>query len=141
MSCLLQIPKPKNKRETNMNKLQIIAKSKLFQTIVLLCLALSLPSIGFGQTTDNTEKQAQANAIYDEAFKLFRQRTAESYKAALDKFQQASRLYREIDDKSEKAGISLLVSGSIFDRLGEKADALKFYEQALKFFQANKYQN
>ena len=122
-----------------MNKRQILNKCQLFQTIGLLLLLLSIT--GIGQTTDNTEKQTKANAIYDEAFTLFNKGTAESYKAALDKFQQASRLYQEIDDTSEKAGLSILVSGVISSNLGEKAEALKFFEQALKFFQANKYQN
>ncbi len=89
----------------------------------------------------NQLKQTKANTIFDEAFGLFNQGTAESYNAALEKFREASRLYQEIDDKSEKAGISLVASGVISDRLGEKETALKFYEKALLLFRAGENKN
>lgn len=84
---------------------------------------------------------AKARTFFDEGFALFNQGTPESFRAALIKFKEAGRRYRDIDDKSETAGLTVFVSGIIFDRLGEKTEALKFYESALKFFQANNYPN
>lgn len=80
-------------------------------------------------------KSLNAKINYDEAFKLFRIGTEESFKAAMPKFKEAGRLYLEIDDKNN-AGKSFLGMGRISDRLEEKSEALKFYETALQLYKA-----
>ena len=108
-----------------------ITKYKSTMAAIIL-LVTAFITLGQAQTRD--EKLAKANSIFVEAFGLFNQGTVESYQAAFVKFQQASRIYQEIGEKSKNAGLSLVVSGVISDLLGEKASALKFYDQALKFF-------
>jgi CHAT domain-containing protein/tetratricopeptide (TPR) repeat protein len=82
----------------------------------------------------NQLKNAKADNLLDEGTSLFKEGTDESYRGALLKYNEATRLYQEIDNKTENAGISLLASGLISDNLGDKSVALKFYDQALLIF-------
>lgn len=105
--------------------------------IVVLLLTLSLSV--FGQSI--ADKKAQADKQFKEAYELYQQGTAESYLSALEKFQQAGRIYEEIGDKRENTGLSWVWVGFISDRLGRKSDAFRFYDKALKFFQEIKNKN
>lgn len=120
------------------NKFHIV---RILGTILLLTVA----NISFGQTAEQTDgrakKKAEADLVYNEANRLFQQGTTESNAKALEKYEQASRLYREIDDKSEKHGLALHVSGYVSYLAGKPSDALKYYEEALRFFQINRYRN
>ena len=85
--------------------------------------------------TERDRKTSQAKAVFSEAQALFNQKTTESYRAAREKFLAASRLYREIGDKSGEAE-SLVQAGVISDDLGEKQKALDYYNQSLPVFRA-----
>lgn len=87
----------------------------------------------FGQTQRDAVKPAQISAIVDEANDLFDKKTDESYKAALPKYLEAGKLYAETGDKNGE-GITLALAGKISDILGNKTDALQFYEKALALF-------
>jgi len=75
-----------------------------------------------------------AEQVYQEAFQLYQQGTAESLRQAIPKFEQAAILYRQVGEKSSEAR-SLAYIGYIYDSLGEKQKALEFYNQALPLFQ------
>jgi CHAT domain-containing protein/predicted negative regulator of RcsB-dependent stress response len=86
-------------------------------------------------------KRSRAEALFDQAYALFEQRTAESYRTALPIYVESSRLFDEIGDKSEKAGLALLGAATISSDLGDKGSALKTYNKALLFFQANGFKS
>lgn len=120
-------------------------KKQIFH-ILLLATVFSVVCQVFTQTSTPTplqnlkqDKKAKADALYDEGLDLFKQGTAASYQTALERLYQASLLYAEIEDYSEKRGLSLLGIGSTFYRLRENTSARKFYEQALNFFQVHGY--
>jgi CHAT domain-containing protein len=85
--------------------------------------------------TEKDRKTLQAKTAFSEAMALAKERTAESYRAAREKFLAASRLYREISDKRGEAE-SVGSAGLLSDYLGEKRTALKYYSQALRLDQA-----
>lgn len=80
-------------------------------------------------------RPSKAKSVFDEAFALFKEGTAESYRAAIEKFQEAKRLYQESGDQSGVA-LSLVSVGGTLGKIGENTSALKFYEQALPLFRA-----
>ncbi|WP_226594354.1 CHAT domain-containing protein, partial [Microseira wollei] len=83
------------------------------------------------QNSSNSE----ADRLYQEGLQLFRQRTAESLRAALEKLEAARQLYRAARDKGNEA-VTLLGMGRINDDLGEKQKALDYYNQALPLYRA-----
>ncbi len=101
---------------------------KLNFCLIVLLIALT----AFGQPT---EKQIEAKAAFDEAIKLRQENTFKSYKAALEKFETAARIYNEIGDKAN-FGSALLGVGLIKSLLGENDSALQIYLQALEIFRA-----
>ncbi|MBW4569562.1 MAG: tetratricopeptide repeat protein [Tolypothrix carrinoi HA7290-LM1] len=62
--------------------------------------------------------------------KLYQQGTAESLRQAIGKWEEALKLYQQIDDKQWEA-ITFLGIGRVFSDLGEKQKALSYYDQAL----------
>ncbi|MDQ2747214.1 MAG: CHAT domain-containing protein [Acidobacteriota bacterium] len=113
---------------------------RIYSLTAAFLLMLALSTAVFAQTSDNVEKQERAKGVYDEGLVLSNQGTAKSDQAALEKFQQAKRLYQEINDQSEYHGLSTLSLGMISDRSGKKSEALKYYEEALRFFQDNHFE-
>ncbi|MEQ8999449.1 MAG: tetratricopeptide repeat protein [Coleofasciculus sp. B1-GNL1-01] len=80
-----------------------------------------------------TDKRAEAERLYEEGLQLFRQRTAESLQQAIEKWQTALPLWREVGDQSKEAFINLAL-GSTHDSLGFKQKALDYYNQALPLY-------
>ena len=76
-----------------------------------------------------------ADQILNEAVELWQQGTAESLRQAIPKFEQAVRLYRQAGNQGKEA-VSLVYIGYIYDSLGQKQQALDYYNQALPLFQA-----
>ncbi len=72
----------------------------------------------------------EADRLLQEGLQLFQQGTAESLRAALEKWEAARQLYRAAGD-ARKEAITLVGMGRINDDLGEKQKALEFYNQAL----------
>ena len=68
-------------------------------------------------------RNSEANRLLNEGLRLFRQRTAESLREALEKLQAARDLYRAAGDKGKEA-TTLLGIGTINDLLGEKQQAV-----------------
>ena len=84
---------------------------------------------------DKQLKKLQATAIFDEAFALFQQGTAESYRAARSNFLRARKIYQEIGAKDDEIK-SLMGAGFISDNLSEKQAALEYYDQALSMIKS-----
>ncbi|NET02193.1 MAG: tetratricopeptide repeat protein [Sphaerospermopsis sp. SIO1G1] len=82
------------------------------------------------QQPQNTDIKAAADKAFTEGGELFKQKTAESFKQAIPKFQEAAKLYQEAGEKRSQS-VSLHEIGYIYNSLGEKQKALQFYNQAL----------
>ncbi|HBB33176.1 MAG TPA: hypothetical protein DC064_15600, partial [Cyanobacteria bacterium UBA9273] len=121
----------------------VIATPKPLATGFLLTIShpqpIELKKLGFlphqntiiAQNSSNSE----ADRLLQEGFQLFQQGTAESLRAALAKWEAARQLYRVAGDKGNEA-LALLFMGRINDDLGEKQQALDYYNQALPLFGA-----
>ncbi|BAZ31025.1 TPR domain protein [Cylindrospermum sp. NIES-4074] len=111
-------------------------------SVVMLADAVGATSINRGLqiaqqpgTTSQNATRAAAGRLNKEAFELFQQGTAESLQQAIVKWQEALKLWQQVDDKSRQA-TTLLALGSVYDSLGEKQEALKYYNQALPLYRA-----
>jgi CHAT domain-containing protein/Flp pilus assembly protein TadD len=91
-----------------------------------------------GQLTATTEQDATravAKKLYDEGLVLFKQGTGESLKQAIVKWQEALKLWHQVDNKFQQA-LTLASIGRVYSDLGEKQKALYFSNQALLLFRA-----
>ncbi|NEQ71602.1 MAG: tetratricopeptide repeat protein [Okeania sp. SIO2C9] len=92
---------------------------------------LMLPSIlNKGEVAAQTNLDAEAEKVFDEATQLHKQGTAESLRRAIAKLEEALLLFRKTGNLSREAN-TLNNLGSIYNSLGEKQTALNYYEQAL----------
>jgi tetratricopeptide (TPR) repeat protein len=86
-------------------------------------------------TTQQNATRAAAERISQEGMQLYQQGTAESLRGAIGKYQEALKLWQQVDDKGWEA-TTLNNIGSVYDSLGEKQSALKYYNQALPILRA-----
>ena len=119
-----------------------IQRTKIMSAVIwLLILAFCTNLFVLAQTPAPTpQKQGKADALFSEAFGLFQKGTADSYKAAVSKFEEASRLFLEVNDK-KKAGQSLVYAGLSSSNSGMHKAAMEFNEKALKLARANEDKN
>ncbi|MBW4613252.1 MAG: CHAT domain-containing protein [Desmonostoc vinosum HA7617-LM4] len=87
------------------------------------------------ETTQQNATRAAAERLTQEGLKLYQQGTAESLRQAIEKLQEALKLWRQVDDKAGEA-ITLLGMGKVYDSSGEKQQALSYYNQALTILRA-----
>ncbi|NET72761.1 MAG: CHAT domain-containing protein, partial [Sphaerospermopsis sp. SIO1G2] len=87
-------------------------------------------SVKIAQQPQTTDIKKAADQAFAEARKLFNQRTGESFKQAIPKFQAAANLYQKIGKKRLQA-ISIHQIGYIYGFLGKQQKALEFLNQAL----------
>ncbi|MFW5666841.1 MAG: tetratricopeptide repeat protein, partial [Coleofasciculus sp.] len=80
-----------------------------------------------------TDKRAEAERLTNQGMELFRQGTAESLQQAIEKWETALPLWREVGDQSEEAFINLAL-GRTHALLGFKQKALDYYNQALPLY-------
>ncbi|MFP5275175.1 tetratricopeptide repeat protein [Coleofasciculus sp.] len=80
-----------------------------------------------------TDKRAEAERLYEEGLQLFQQGTAKSLQQAIEKWETALPLWREVGDRSKEALINLAL-GRTHDLLGFKQKALFYYNQALPLY-------
>ncbi|MDJ0773508.1 MAG: CHAT domain-containing protein [Mastigocoleus sp. MO_167.B18] len=81
-------------------------------------------------TNNQDAIRAKAQRLTIEGLKLSEQGTAESLKQAINKWEKALELWRELGEKKAQAFIMLGI-GRTYSNLGDKQKALKFYNQAL----------
>jgi CHAT domain-containing protein/Tfp pilus assembly protein PilF len=89
-------------------------------------------------TTQQNATRAAAERVFQEGMQLYQQGTAESLRQAIAKWQEALKLWQQVDAKSWEAN-TLYNIGHIYDSLGEKQEALKYYNQALPILRAVGY--
>ncbi len=86
--------------------------------------------------TEQQLKQSKGKAVFLEAKALVNQRSVESLRAALAKFQEASRLFREGGYEYAAAG-ALLGAALASYNVGERESAIEFYQQTLPYYRAS----
>ncbi|QFS45537.1 tetratricopeptide repeat protein [Nostoc sphaeroides CCNUC1] len=89
------------------------------------------------ETTQQDATRAAAERFTQEGMQLYQQGTGESLRQANGKWQEALKLWQQVDDKGWEANI-LLGIGKVYSDLGENQEALKYYNQALPIFRAVK---
>ena len=87
------------------------------------------------ETASTDETRAAAERAFIEGWELFEQGTAESLRQAIEKWEVALSLWRELGEQ-ELEVVTLLGIGRVYDDLGEKQRALEYYEQSLPLSQA-----
>jgi CHAT domain-containing protein/tetratricopeptide (TPR) repeat protein len=80
--------------------------------------------------SQQAEKAEVAKRAADEASSLSDEGSTESFKAAIAKYAEALRLYREIGDRKNEAA-ALNNIGAVYDAFDEMQKALEYYNQAL----------
>jgi tetratricopeptide (TPR) repeat protein len=85
-------------------------------------------------TIPQTDKRDEAERLSNQGWQLFEQGTAESLQQAIEKWETALPLWRELGDESKEAWIYLLL-GRNYGLLGLKHKALDYYNQALVLYQ------
>jgi len=85
-----------------------------------------------GMPVDSTRREAER--LFEEGLQLYRQRTAESLRQAIQKWEEARRLYRAVGDKVREA-TTLNNMGKVYSDLGEKQKALDYYSKSLPLWQ------
>ena len=79
-------------------------------------------------------RRALADRLYEEGMQIYRQGTAESLQGAIEKWEEAILIYRELGYRTGEARI-LNNIGFIYSSLGEKQKALDYYSRALSIYQ------
>ncbi|WP_341527396.1 CHAT domain-containing tetratricopeptide repeat protein [Nostoc sp. UHCC 0302] len=86
-------------------------------------------------TTQQDAIRAAAEKATNEGLELYKQGTAESLQQAIGKWQEALKLWQQVDDKRWEA-LTFIGIGRIYSSLGKKQEALKYYNQALPVLRA-----
>ncbi|MBW4613612.1 MAG: tetratricopeptide repeat protein [Desmonostoc vinosum HA7617-LM4] len=86
-------------------------------------------------TTTQDATSTAAKRLFEEGLELYNQGTVESLRQAIEKWEEALKLWREVDNKAWEAGILFRI-GKVYDDLGDKQKALSFYSQALPISRA-----
>ncbi|MCC5629840.1 CHAT domain-containing protein [Nostoc sphaeroides CHAB 2801] len=87
------------------------------------------------ETAQQDATRAAAERIFQEGMQLYQKGTGESLRQAIGKWQEALKLWQQVDDKRWEANI-LLGIGKVYSDLGENQEALKYYNQALPIYRA-----
>ncbi|MEH2461620.1 tetratricopeptide repeat protein, partial [Nostoc sp.] len=86
-------------------------------------------------TIQQNATRAAAERVSQEGMQVYQQGTAESLRQAIGKWQEALKLWQQVDDKRWEA-LTHLSIGKVYFDLGEKQEALKYFNQALPIFRA-----
>ncbi len=108
-----------------MNKLTNISAFGMRVSFVLLMAVVGV----FGQISA-ADKKAQADGLLNAAIGLSAQQTAEARKVAIEKLNEARKLFREIDIKPAEA-LCLFMLGQIYQTIGDKPKAIDLYKESL----------
>ncbi len=91
------------------------------------------PSLIAQQTENDSTDKANADRLFQEGEQLYKQHSVESLKAALAKLKAAGDLYHRIGNRKSEA-TTLNNIGKVYDDLGEKQEAIKYYNQSLPLY-------
>ncbi|WP_139276414.1 CHAT domain-containing protein [Spirulina major] len=76
----------------------------------------------------------EADQLFDEGYALVQEGTADSLRAAIEKFEAAIPLYQAVNNTFGEAAV-LLNSGNVYADLGLRAEALETYQKSLTLWQ------
>ncbi|BBD59196.1 TPR domain protein [Nostoc sp. HK-01] len=82
------------------------------------------------QTETQDANRTAAERVFQEGVELYQQRTAESFKQSIAKFEASLKLWQKVGDVKQQA-VAINNLGFLYDLLGDKQQALKFYNQSL----------
>src|SRR5689334_23246312 len=97
---------------------------------LLLNLLLLIGPAAMAQESNHIDDQAAAQKAFEEGEQLLAQRTAESLRKAIERYEAALPFYRAAGDRRREA-ITLHNIGLVYKNLGEFWKALDYYNQAL----------
>lgn len=112
----------------NLRRYVVVLSAILLFSSSSISLARQFSSIAASSQQDN--RIAAAQQILAEGQQLLAEGTAVSQRKAIEKFLEASALWRTVGDKRKEA-IALSLIGKVYDLLGEKEKALDYYTQTL----------
>ncbi|GAB4287218.1 MAG: CHAT domain-containing protein [Oscillatoriaceae cyanobacterium] len=134
-------PFPPSLLQTNMANLQRLAASSLtFLTLPLLCpltlpaVAQELKPISLNYIAQAEPAQTPGDRAFAEGMALFRQQTPESFRAAIQKWEEALTLYQQEGNKVQE-GTTLSNIGAMYFILQDFDTALSYYNRALSLQQ------
>jgi CHAT domain-containing protein/predicted negative regulator of RcsB-dependent stress response len=107
-----------------------IANNSIFQRSVLLFMVLFMSAGLLVAQGDKAAKLNQAEQLFNEGVRLQSQRSKASLEQALEKLEQARRLFHSIKNPSREA-TTLIVTGDVYRLLGDSGKALAAYTQVL----------
>lgn len=85
--------------------------------------------------TARDQARVTAERIFEEANRLRDQRTAESRRSAIQKYEEGLPMWRDLAD-IRKQGLTLNELGYVYSTLGERKKALDYYERAVPLYRA-----
>jgi len=101
--------------------------------VILLAVAVWVPAQTVPDQASGEQKRAAARQVAKEGSTLQKQRTAESLRKAIEKYQEALRLWREVGDRKQVA-VTLNDIGVVYYDLGEYQQAINYYNEALPIY-------
>ncbi|MGJ3251927.1 MAG: CHAT domain-containing protein [Elainellaceae cyanobacterium] len=112
--------------------LGLVTSTVLLSLVVPVSLSLSFrESAALAQEAGEGDRQAEADALYQEALQAWQQ---SQYSQALETLQQALEIYREIGDRAGE-GRALGNLGLAYFSLGDYQQGINFFEQSLAIAQ------
>jgi tetratricopeptide (TPR) repeat protein len=108
-----------------MNRPQLSSVGLLL--VALIAATILAPASAHAAPPVQEDRQAQADALLAEGLELY---NAGKYQAALEKWQAALAIYREIGDRAGE-GATVSVIGPVYYELYQYQEALKVYQEAL----------
>jgi CHAT domain-containing protein/predicted negative regulator of RcsB-dependent stress response len=119
----------------NAAKLSYNTSHRLLCRGFLLLLTLALLACATPAQSEQATKRAEAERLFQEAMRLYREGSKVSLEMALQKFEQARPVIHSLNDSSWEA-VALVGIGGVYNLLGEKQKALDNYALALPLFRA-----
>src|SRR5438552_13740799 len=109
------------------------SKRRYFLKFFVLFVSLGLLLFGpiIRQLITQYFNRVAAQKAYEEGEQLRNQLTAESLRKAIEKYREAHQFWRAADDRFGEAG-ALHQIGFVHQRLGERREALDYFNQALR---------
>ena len=111
--------------------------NKFFSTVIALSLGISPLTISLisQPTFAQVDLKTEADKLLEEGFQLFEQQSLEAYQKAIIKWKEALSGYQKLGDK-EKQALTYVAIGRVYSDLGEKKQALDYYQQSLPLSRA-----
>lgn len=101
--------------------------------ILILIWLFSFTVTVFGQPESRADREARAQNLAFEAISIVKESKPENMKSAISKFEEAGKLFKELDNKTMEA-YCLFFLGNIYNFQGDIKKSLNYLEKALLLF-------